>query len=173
MPDITLADFKANLKDAARPNRFLVTLTPPPGVGGASNEEMAYIIKAASLPGRTIGEVPLSWQGMQAKVAGDPVFDPWDVTFVNDYDMKAKKTMDDWLELVVNQTTNERTEQSEYKAELLVKQLGRTLSEVLGEYKIIGAFPTIMAPLDLAFETTDTAGEFTVTFTYDYFEKIS
>lgn len=173
MPEISLEAFKANLKDAARPNRFVLTLTPPAGIGPGTNEELAYIAKAASLPGRTIGEVPLNWQGMAAKLAGDPVFDPWDVTFVNDYDMKAKKTLDNWLQFVVDQTTNVRTVQQDYKAEILIRQIGRTLDDNLGEYKLIGAFPTIMAPVDLSFDTTDTAGEFTVTFAYDYFEKVS
>ena len=169
MPELDLNSFKANLKDVARPNRFLITLTPPAGVAGATNEELAYFCKGASLPGRNVGEVILNWQGMQNKIAGDPTFDPWDVTFLADYDMKARKSMNAWMQLTANQEDNIRTTQDEYKVDIRVDQLGRSKADILDSYILIGAYPSVLAPLDLNTDSVDTVGEFAVTFTYDYY----
>lgn len=169
MPELDLSSFKANLKDIARPNRFLITLTPPPAVAIASNEELAYFCKGSSLPGRNVGEIILNWQGMQNKIAGDPTFDPWDLTFLADYGMKARKTMNKWAQYIANQVENVRTTQDEYKVDIKVDQLGRTKTEILDSYTLIGAYPSTVAPMDLNTDSVDTAGEFTVTFTYDYY----
>lgn len=171
MPDITLSSFKANLKDVARPNRFLITLTPPAAVGGASNEELAYIVKGASLPGRNVGELILNWQGQQNKLAGDPTFDQWDLTFLADYEMKARKTLNAWIKLINNQSTNERTTQDEYKVDIIVQQIGRTQNDILDSIILIGAYPMTLAAIDLSTDTTDAAGEFSCTFNYDYYEQ--
>lgn len=167
---ITLNDFKNNLKDAARPNRFLLSFTSP--FGGASGEEISYLVKSSQIPGRNLGEIILNWQGMQAKIAGDPTWDDLTVTFINDYDFKARKTIEQWMERIANSLTNERGEPGEYQTDIYLKQLGRK-GEVIAEYVLRHAYPKTLNQIDLSMDNTDQIEEFDVTFGYEFFEKIS
>ena len=165
---IALQDFKAKVGDVARPNRFLLSFTSP--FGGVDAETVTYLVKGAQLPGRTIGEIILNWQGMQDKIAGDPTFDPFTVTFLHDYEQLARTTIEDWMQGIDNQFTNERGVQTEYKIDATVQQLGRKAGEVLATYTMFGFFPTTLDPMDLNMDNVDTAGEFGVTFSLDYWE---
>lgn len=165
---ITLNEFKAKVHDAARPNRFLLLFAAPNG--GADSETLSYLTKGAQIPGRTVGDVELNWQGMKAKIAGDPTFDDFTVTMIGDYDFKARNTIDAWIKYIADQLSNERTHQGEYKVDAIVQQLGRK-GEVLAEWKLIGFYPKTMDQIDLSMENNDQVEEFGVTFSYDYYEK--
>jgi len=171
MADIKLDSFRNNLKDLARPNRFLMIFTR------SSDETLSYLAKGAQLPGRVIDEIQANWQGMQAKIAGDPTFNDFTVTFINDYELKARKFVEKWLEDIAAMSTNVRSAPSSAVAGhhldqgCRVQQLGRT-GEVLREYKLVNAWPADMADIDLNMDSTSQMAEFTVTFKYDYFEVV-
>jgi hypothetical protein len=162
MATIKLTDFKAAVQDAARPNRFLVQMSGP------WDEQMPYLVKTASLPNRTIGNIELNWQGMKAKIAGDPTFDDISMTFINDYDWNIKNFIEKWIEDIAQMATNERTDHANYKGDITMMQLGRT-GEVIASYTLIGAFPISMDTVELSQDSSDTVEECTVSFTYDYF----
>ena len=164
MADIRLESFRGAVKDGARPNRFLLTINSPSG----NSDVITYLVKSAVLPGRTIGDVEMNWQGMKVKVAGDPTFNDFSVTFINDYAFEAKNMIEAWLELIAKMDTNERTDQTEYKKDLKMQQLGRK-GEVIKTYWLIGAYPGDMADVDMSMESNDTISDFSVTFKYDYF----
>ena len=167
MPDITLETFKSTLKDGIRPNRFWITFSPP--VGG-KGDKLTFLVKSASVPGVTIGEIGINWQGMTTYVAGDPEFSTWDVTFIQDYENVARTIIENWLNLIVEVTrnvSNVREEPINYKRDIEVEQLGRS-GETLAKYKLIGAFPTNLNPVDLNMDTTNTIADFSVTFRFDY-----
>lgn len=166
---ISLSEFKSKVQDVARPNRFLLTFASP--AGGVDAETVSYLVKGSQVPGRTIGEVLLYWQGMQNKLAGDPTFEDFVCTFLNDYEYRARTTIEDWMALTDNQVTNVRTAQDQYKADAVIQQLGRE-GEVIASWKMIGFWPKILDPIDLNTETVDTPSEFGCTFSYDYFERI-
>lgn len=169
MADITLSGFKSKVQDVARPNRFLLTVAPP--VGTIDNETFSWHVKGAQIPGRTLGDLLIYWQGMQAKLAGDPTFEDFTVVMLNDYDQGARTTIENWMRYIDNQLTNVRTSQTEYKIDAVVDQLGRN-GEILSSWKMFGFFPKVLDPIDLNQESVDQAGEFNVTFSLDYFEQI-
>jgi hypothetical protein len=166
---IALNDFKAKVSDVARPNRFLLSFTSP--TGGADAETISYFCKGAQVPGRTIGDLILNWQGMQSKIAGDPTFEDLTLTFYNDYEQLARKTIEDWMILINNQFTNEREDTAAFKVDATLQQLGRKQGEVLGTFKMFGFFPKMLDPIDLNMESVDTVGEFGCTFSLDYWER--
>lgn len=166
---ISLNDFKARVQDVARPNRFLLTFTSP--VGGADAETMSYLCKGAQALGKTIGEIALNWQGMQTKIAGDPVFDDISLTFINDYEQRGRKTIEDWMLFIANQLTNEREDQGAYKVDAVLQMLGRKEGEVIATFNIFGMWPKTLEPLDLNTESTDQMSEFTCIFGLDYWTR--
>jgi len=171
--DIKLETFKAQVRDVARPNRFWVTINPI--VGGNSfkpewkEENMAFLAKSAGLPSRTIGDVELNWQGMKAKLAGDPTFDDFTMSFLNDYAFNLKAFFEDWVESIATMDTNNRTRHENYKTIIKVQQLGRQATEVLRTYELIGAYPKQMDQIELSMESNDTPEELSITFAFDTF----
>lgn len=167
---IGLNDFKSKVSDVARPNRFLLSFTSP--FGGADAETVTYLCKAAQLPGRTIGDIILNWQGMQSKVAGDPTFEDFTVTFLHDYEQQARATIENWMKGIDNQETNERGISTDYKIDATVQQLGRKEGEILSTYKMSGFYPKVLDPIDLNMDNVDTPGEFGVTFSVDTWDRV-
>lgn len=167
---IALNDFKSKVQDVARPNRFLLNMTAPGG--GADAETLSYLCKGAQLPSRVFGEIILNWQGMQNKIAGDPTFEAITLTFINDYDQEARKTFEGWMRLIAEQSTNNRESQVTYKTDITLQLLGRKQGEVIATFKLYGCYPTTLDPVDLNMDSVDTASEFGVTISNDYWERI-
>jgi len=183
--DISLKKFKSQVSDVARPNRFWVSVGDPANsiiVAGADNnaslsrwkENHEFLAKSASLPGRTVGNIEINWQGMKYNIAGDPTFNDMTLTFINNYEFDLRQFFENWMEVVAQMDTNERSQPGSYKSDIIeLKQLGRTSSDVLAVYRLIGAYPTDIAAIDLAQDQGDTTEEISVTFKYDYFEVVN
>jgi hypothetical protein len=169
---VKLESLKGVLKDAARPNRFSVSIaTSNTGNQGAAwSEDKSFLVKTFSLPAREIGEILVNFQGMQTKMAGDPTFAAVTMTLHNDYDWNAKNFFEQWMEgiaLVETEGTNTRTAPAEYKTEITVEQLGRD-GETLATYVLVGAYPTSMDAIELSHESNDTLEELSITLSIDY-----
>lgn len=168
---IRLNDFKAAVRDVCRPNRYQVSVG---GAGAESaggwTETKTFLCKSAQLPSRTLGQIELNWQGMKAKLAGDPTFDDISFSFLADTDFEARNFFELWADNISNMGTNERTEHGAYKAEMTIEQLGRT-GEILASYTLVGAYPTSVDAIELSTESNDTPEEFSVNITYDSFYR--
>lgn len=184
MADISLRKFKSNVTDVARPNRFWVSIGDPANAiitSGNDNqaslspwkENHEFLAKSASLPGRTVGNIEINWQGMKYNIAGDPTFDDITLTFINNYDWDLRKYFEDLLEVIAQMDTNERSQPGSYKSDVItLQQLGRTSSDILATYRLIGAYPTSIAAIDLSQDSSDSMEEVSVTLKYDYFEVV-
>ena len=167
---ITLEQFKANVSQVARPNKFLLSIpSPPTGVSGFDfTDEMKYHVKSASLPGRTVGDIStLFWQGQNLKLAGDPTYDDYTVTFLNNVNFGVKNLMEQWLNLIANPITNEREEHGNYKAVIKLDQLDRS-GNIIASYYLHGVYPKSFDAIEVSQETSDSLEEMVVNFSVDY-----
>jgi len=168
---ISLTDFKNSVQDVARGNRFFCSITGAgDGMAGGWDETKSFLAKSASLPNRVIGSIELGWQGMKAKIAGDPTFDSITLVCLNDYEWNIKTYFETWLEGIATMSTNVRTAHADYKAEIIIEQLGRD-GETIATYKLLGAFPTSMDAIDLSTENYDQVEELSITIEFDEFER--
>jgi hypothetical protein len=182
MAELSLSKFRANVSDLARPNRFWVSIGDPSNdiaENGDDNQveltswqdSHSFLAKTTSLPGRTIGNIEVNWQGMKYNIAGDPTFEDITFTFLNNYEFDLREFFETWIEKVAQMGTNERSQPGTYKSDVItMQQLGRTQGDVLATYKLIGAYPTSLAALELSMENNDQTEEISVTIKYDYFE---
>lgn len=184
MPDISLKKFRANVTDFARPNRFWVSVGDPTNdilqSGNDNDASLApwqqnheFLAKSASLPGRTIGNIEINWQGMKYNIAGDPTFSDITLTFHNNYEFDLRNFFESWAEVAAKMDSNERSQPGSYKSDVItMSQLGRTQNDILATYKLIGAYPTDIAAIDLSQDSGDTTEEVSVTLKFDYFEVV-
>lgn len=163
MPSVT--DFKGAFEALAKPTLFKVQ-------GFGTGRQMEFLCKAAQLPASTLGVIEVPYLGRKIKIPGDRVYAEWTVTIVNDETFDLRKYFEDWVQKINHEVTNIGTPAVEaIKEDGSVYQLNNQHNTIV-EYKIVGAFPTEVSPVDLSMESNDTVSEFTVNFAFDYFERI-
>jgi len=169
----TINEFKSRLKGGgARPNQFKVTM-PFPGYSsvGGETSDLSFLCKATGIPGQEITSVPIAFRGRELKIAGDSrTFEDWEITVINDTDFKLYAAFERWMNGINNMTDNEGlTNPIDYQVDAEIDQLDRD-GNSLKNYKLRGAFPVSLAGIELSYETKDTIEDFTVKFSYQYFE---
>lgn len=169
---MSILNFKASLLGGgARANQFRVTLNFPTFVNGTSAATKAqFLCTAASLPGQTINVTQVMYRGRQVKLAGERVFDNWQVTILNDTDFDIHNAFENWMQSINNKQENSgMTNPLQYTVSMSVEQLDRN-GVTLKMYTFQDAWPTAIAPIALNFGDNDTVESFTVDFAYSWFE---
>lgn len=160
----------------ARPSQFEVILGAPANLrealDQASLNQFRLVCRAASLPPSALGTIEVPYFGRKIKLAGDRVYSSWQVTVMNDEDFAIRSLLEKWSNAMNTIETNIRRPLREtgYKADIEVRQYGKndTADIPVRSYRIVGAFPTVISPIDLDWNATDQIENFNVTFEYDY-----
>lgn len=177
---ITLQDFKQNLRQLARPNRFLVLYNPPSiynqnlGNPYTSNyDDLTMHSKVAQIPGRIIGEYAMKYAGMNLKLPGDTEFQDLTISVLNTADWKIKAFFENWQNLFLNVKNNDRKLAIDAisDAQIQVQQIGLSEDDILRTYTFYNVYPKDVSSIELSMDTTDSVEEFTVTFGYSYWES--
>ena len=101
----------------------------------------------------------------------DMAIEDWSVTVYNDTDFKLRNAFERWSNGINNLTDNEGlTNPADYQVDAFVDQLDRN-GATIKSYTLRGAFPTIIAPIELTYDEATAIEEFSVTFAYQYFES--
>ena len=168
----TIDEFKANLiGGGARANQFRVTFNTPGAIAtGLDVRKASFLIKAAALPGQTIGEIAIPFRGRNLYIAGDRELETWETTVINDTDFNVRNAMERWLNAINDTATNTGLSNvADYTADLTVEQLDRD-DTVLKSYILRNCMPQGTGAIELSYETTNAIEEFTVTWRYSHFE---
>lgn len=167
-----IADFKAQMiGGGARPNQFRVDLTFPSyvGLGAIAGQRAQFLCKAAQLPASTIETLPVLYRGRPVNFAGERTFQPWTVTVYNDTTFGIRNALEQWQSGIQNyNTTDGRTNPSDYQVDLTVTQLDRSGAEIKS-YKFVDAMPTLIGAIALDYEQQNAIEMFDVEFTYNFF----
>ena len=165
--------FKANIAGGgARANQFEVILANPAIGGVGIDSAMTFMIKAASLPGQTITEVAVPFRGRTLYLAGDREFETWTTTCINETNFALRDSMERWMSGINDLETSQGvTNPAEYYAQMEVHQLDRN-NNVLKAYVLKNCWPTIVAPIDLNFDTVSEVETFDVTWRYTDFVSV-
>lgn len=170
---MSIQEFKSNLiGGGARPNQYRVELTFPAIAqnGNESGRRAQFLCTAASLPSSDIAAIPVWFRGRSVPLAGERTFNPWQVTILNDTDFMIRNTFESWMNSINDlQNNTGMTSPIVYTSDMSVHQLDRN-GGVIKSYKFVGAFPTTIAEIPLAFGSNDTVEEFAVTLVYTHYE---
>lgn len=173
-----VAEFRAQMQgDGARPNLFSVTMALPSFVTGSSaaGAKTTFMAKAAQLPGSSLNNVPMYYWGRELKFSGNRTFADWTLTIINDEDFLIRNAMENWSNSINSHAGNLRIpaalSMTGYSVDCTVQQYGKT-GNVLKTYKMIGAWPVDIAPIDLDWGSNDSIEEYAVTFAYQWWESV-
>jgi hypothetical protein len=162
---IRIEDFKSALKNGYRPNLYQMEVIGMP-------EKFVFLCKATQLPGKNIGIVEAPYLGMKAKIAGDVTYEDLSVTVIMDTDFAVRTAIEQWMQTIKANEAALGLDTALYKRIGTVIALDNDNNEI-AEYQFIGMWPSSIAPVDLSYETNDTLAEYVITFTYDYWARIS
>ncbi len=160
--------------DGARPNLFDIQLNYPSFVslGGVAAPKATLMVRAAQLPGSTVGMVPVFYFGRESKLAGNRTYADWTIQILNDEDFLIRNAFEQWHNALSDPSGNIRDPGARvldggYGVDAAVTQYGKT-GDVLKQYQIIGMFPVDISPIEVDWGANDVIEEFTVTLAYQY-----
>lgn len=167
-----IADFKAQMiGGGARPNQFRVELTFPSFVtlGVIAGQRAQFLCRAASLPASTIETISIPYRGRPVNFAGERSFQPWTVSIYNDTTFNIRNALEQWQSGIQQyNTTNGRTNPTDYQVDLSVHQLDRN-GATIKSYKFTDSFPTNIGAISLDYEQQNAIEQFDVEFVYNFF----
>ena len=180
-------DFKNSLRGGVRPNLFNVQINFPDiipnaeglGSGSTSLEGLSsFLCRSAALPASTQGLIEVPFRGRFLKIPGDRTFEAWTATFYNTVDFNLRRAFELWINAANKTDENVGTLDfgaiggtGSYFSDLVVQQKAKnSTDEILREYHLIGAWPTNVSAINLAYDSNDQIEEFDVEFQYQYMD---
>lgn len=191
MADFNISSFRAALKSGSRPNLFRINVTAPSGLASLGNVGgYTALVRSAALPSATIGTIELPMNGgRRFKMGGDRVFSEWTSTILNDENYTLRSSLEAWQNQMVftnyeintslgnrsaagGATTTGTSTPTGLYGTIQIYQLDETGASVPnGSYTLVNCWPSDISSIDLSYDTTDAVEDFTVTWTYDYYEN--
>jgi hypothetical protein len=153
--------------DLARPNRFEVTIVPPPVLQSRMQTELlAARCEIAQLPGRHLSTIEQKTYGPFEKFPFHTTYTDIDLTFIVDGNMVEKYFFDSWIEYI-NPTNNFNIAyKGDYVTNISITQYDISNNPT---YKVtlVDAYPTGTNQMDLDW-SNDGHHKLSVTFAYTY-----
>jgi hypothetical protein len=164
--------------NGARPSRFMCQLTLPniPTITATTGlDKFRYTCKAASIPSSTIGVVNVGYMGRILKYSGDRTWDEWEISVLLDQDYATRTMFEQWSNGINQLAGNAMTtggnpaNYTGYKSFMNIFHLGMddNDNDPIAEYLLLGAWPTSIGPIQLAWNNQNAISEFSVRFAYD------
>jgi hypothetical protein len=159
-------EFKSQLVGGgARPTLFQVQILNP--VDPAAEFKVPFMVRAAGIPGSTVGQYEVPYFGRNIKYAGDRTFEDWTITVINDEDFAVRNAMEAWSNAINTHDSNVRALPQDYKSNAIITQFSKD-GDPLRSYVFEGMFPVSIDQIDMDWGTVDAIEEFGVTFSYDF-----
>ena len=184
----SISKFRTALQSGSRPNLFRVDVTLPDTLVSSGVNVTGYstLVRSAALPSATIGTIELPMNGgRRFKLGGDRVFSEWTSTVLNDENYTLRSSLEAWQDQMVfnnfeigsslgNRSAGAGTPTTPagLYGTIQIYQLSETGASVPnGSYRLVNCWPSDISAIDLSYDTTDAVEDFTVTWTYDYYEN--
>jgi hypothetical protein len=166
----TIDGFKANFRDGHRSNLWYFLPNFPADVvsGDMNNDRATYLVRTGTIPGVSLEEIPLSWQGFDFNIAGKHVYEPLTITFNTDYKALVRYNFEKWVNKIHDPVTNEWALINEYMLDQRLQLLDYNGDAVL-EYILHDGWPQSIAAASLDYAANDIT-QWDVTMRYSYYE---
>jgi hypothetical protein len=152
-----------------------VIVQTPAGVDNIG-ERIAITAKATSIPASTLGSIPIRYFGREVKFAGTRVFQPWNITVLNDEDFAVRQALETWSNLINAHEANLRDpglhKNNQYRTTATVTQFSK-IGTAIRSYEFVNIFPVQIDPIQLSWDDGESIEQYGVTFDYDYWRIVA
>jgi hypothetical protein len=132
-----------------------------------------FMCKGITIPSSTIGAVTVNYLGRPIKYPGNRTFEDLSTTVINDEGHAIRNNILSWMEKLQGHSDINRDSTFATKSNYVSDMTLRTMTKLGNpdqKYEFKNCFPTGLDEIALAWETNDTIMEFTVTWSYDWWE---
>lgn len=170
------------LGDGARASKFDVMINfNTTGLYG-NEQEISTLVKSTQFPGKSVDVIDLHFKGRTIPVKGQVKYDnTWSCTFYLTQDHKLKKAFEDWIESLDQQHNIKAVSGFIKAAQQINNSVGYTTTLHLAQcdfhgsqetvvYDLKHCFPKSVSAVEVDYSTVGTVLEFTVEFSYAYFD---
>lgn len=192
-----IIDFKTRLKGGVRPNLYEVSVTFPEGIelGSVTQKKdkgnltrlTKALCRSAAIPAHSQGVIEVPFRGRFLKIPGDRTFESWTATFYNTEDFDLRAAFEQWINFGNKTDENLGTmnfggdnPSGAFFQDVLITQKSKDIkgagkggddpNKNLRSYKLIGAWPSNVGAINLAYDSNDAIEEFDVEFQYQYLD---
>ena len=167
---MSIDNFRKSFK-GVRANRFEVIGKLP---GNANISDFKIYAKAASVPGSSIGIIPVGFKGRPVKFSGERTYTDWAVQVYDSSTVDIRTLLEDWINKMDSRNDHEINYDLTADWEVSYMDMSNTSSNsnYQRKIKLVHCFPVDISPVDLSYDAPDTFAEFTLTLTYDYWQYI-
>lgn len=161
----SITDFKSNAlsEGGYRPTLFEVQVNK-----NNVSQPFSYLCQATQVPAMTTGVIEVPYFGRKIKIAGDRSFAEWSTTVMIEESFNQRAAFEEWARLINDGPSNVREQfNEEYKTDLQILLYGKD-GGVIRTYDLIGCWPSDVGTIELDWNTNDTIGVYTVTWSFDY-----
>jgi len=172
----SLVDFRARLTGGGvRPNLFRVFMKfPVLSNPGYADDLIPFLVESSSLPLDKIGEIEVPYMGRKTYYPGDRTFDPWSINVICDENFAIRDAFERWMSGINSHLGNLRDPLAAvptgYETDPVIQQLSKIDGPPIKQYKMVGAFPTDLAAVEVDYGVNDTIAKFQVTLRYQWWE---
>jgi hypothetical protein len=175
MPTFSIEEFKSHLKDGfARPNRYFVTITPPPmlmfSIKMSDIKQLVYVCEMAELPGKSLEAIDDMLYGPNRKMPFAETFADLNLTFLCSKSLNEKRIFDEWQQFIVDDSFAINYFDY-YKGDISIvmcDEKGKPMYEIQCQE----CYPSTVTGIPLSYSETDSIARLLVTFTYRLWKKI-
>jgi len=159
-----LYKFRETVGDPGRPYLFLVNV---PQIG--TDTVVTAMARSTNLPGYTVGQVAIPFQGVNIKIGTTPEYQDWTVNFLCDEAHELRRLFMNWQAIVYDVGLGLTGHSNQYKSDQVgVAQLART-GAIIAAYNMVGAWPKSVGDITIGHDQNSSIEQFDVTFAYDYY----
>ncbi len=170
----------------ARPNLFKVTIPDNSLLSAENAKTFEFFCQSGQIPGSTLGVIEVPYFGRTLKIPGNRTFEEWSTTITNSEGWEIRTSIEDWVAKINGHVTNttELDTLSSLSTDLTIIHYGNgnvsgvdasgaeTLEpKKIAEYKLVGAWPSAVSAIDLAWDSNDTLETFDITWQYQYWTR--
>jgi len=132
---------------------------------------LSLLCNQTSLPGRLLSTNEYTTHGPVRKNPYSSIYDDVIFSFYCTESMDVKRLFQDWMRYIQdNSTTNEFSYFDDYTTDIIIEQLNAE-GDVIYSCKLIDAYPTMVAPLDLNWSSQNAFHNLQITIAYRYWQE--
>ena len=166
-----ISGLKTALGSGMRSDKYKVTIENQESFETGTLDTLC---KAASFPSKTIGQTEIWKLGRKAIIPGEVEYEnTWDVTFYETEGGELRNSFIDWMSAISDYatSTDEHSVDADTVKDMNIENF-KSDGTTGAKYIFKNTFPQNVSSIEFADDSTNAISEFTVTFSFDFWEKV-
>ena len=160
----------SNIQDVraiTKPQKSYMWEVEVQGLSTGTIQNMGFFAKTVTIPQTAVEQIIINHKASKAHHSGrDAAAHTVTLTFWDDESQTIGKYFNNWMDLMLNQSTGAGTSRDVYAADMLIKLMDTADENVTSTIKLSKVFPTDISEVSLSYDTSEPV-EYSITLSFD------